>query len=137
MKTVLCHGVFDLLHEGHLEHLEQARAFGDRLVVSVVADKYVTKRNVFYAEDARTRLVAGLRCVDEVLLCKDYGPQAIIKIVRPDIYVRGSDYVQKHADTPEAELLEGLGIEIRFTKSIQPRTSDIVELLKSEWSIKV
>lgn len=124
MKVVLVHGVFDLLHEGHLEHLEQARAFGNYLIVSVLADKYVMKRDPIYKEKARVRLLWALRCVDRVVLCEAEGPQKIILELRPNIYVRGSDYEGKKM--PESNLLEHLQIPVRYTKSISPRTSDLI-----------
>src|SRR5580704_4899954 len=58
---VLCHGAFDLVHPGHLIHFEEARAFGDVLVVTITADQYITKkRSVTFTEDRRARQVAAL-----------------------------------------------------------------------------
>ena len=125
MKVVLCHGVFDLLHIGHLVHLEEARMFGDILKVSVVADKFVLKpRPLIYGEDARLRLLAALRCVDEVLLCNAPGPEEIIASLRPDVYVRGPDYIGRRM--PESDILEQLGIPIRFTPSSFRRTTETI-----------
>ena len=127
MKYVLCHGVFDLLHEGHLEHLEQAKKLGDFLIVSVVADAYITKRKPIYSERARVRLLKALRCVDSVQLCQAPGPQEIIRRFTPDVYVRGSDY--KGKTMPESFLLKRLKIPVRYTKSIPPRTTDILKAI--------
>lgn len=127
MKLVLCHGVFDLLHIGHVRHLEQARAFGDRLIVSVVPDKYVaaSKRPTIYNEDERVALLQALRCVDDVRLCGAPGPELFIGALRPDFYVRGKDYEGRQM--PESDLLESLGIQIRYTDSVPPHTSEIIE----------
>ena len=127
MKVVLAHGCWDLLHVGHLTHLERAKAMGDYLVVSVVPDKYATKRKPIYDEKARVRLLKSLRFVDQVMLCDGPGPEKLIRKLHPDIYVRGSDYRRKVM--PESALLKRLGIKVRYTKSVPPRTSDILEAL--------
>lgn len=131
MKTVLAHGVFDLLHIGHVEHLKQARAMGDRLVVSVLADDFLPdrKKPSIYGEEDRLLLVAALRYVDQAVLCKAPGPQGIIERLRPDIYARGSDY-DGH-EMPESELLRSLGIVVRYTKSLPIHTKDVIERLSA------
>lgn len=127
MKMVLVHGVFDLLHVGHLTHLELAKAMGNYLVVSVVPDRYVTKRKPIYDEKARVKLLKALRCVDQVMLCDAPGPEKLIRRLHPDIYVRGSDYRSK--EMPESALLRKMGIPVRYTKSVPPRTTDVIEAL--------
>ena len=127
MKIVLVHGVFDLLHEGHLEHLEQAKKFGDYLVVSVVNDRYVTKRKQIYNEKARVRLLKSLRCVDLVMLCNGPGPERVIRHVKPDVYVRGTDYKGKRM--PESDLLDDLRVKVNYTKSMPPRPTDIISTI--------
>ena len=128
MKVVLVHGVFDLLHAGHLEHLEQAAKMG-YLVVSVVPDKYATKRKPIYDEKARVRLLRSLRCVDQVELCRGRGPEWLIRKIEPDIYVRGSDYRGK--EMPESALLRRLGIKVRYTKSVPPRTTEVIARIRA------
>lgn len=124
MKTVLCHGVFDLLHFGHTEHLRKAKLFGDYLVVSVVADKFLSKGKAIYSQDERLDLLHALRVVDEVILCNSPGPEPIINFLMPAVYVRGADYVGK--EMPEGALLKRLGIPTRYTTSCPPRTSEII-----------
>jgi rfaE bifunctional protein nucleotidyltransferase chain/domain len=128
MKIVLVHGVFDLLHVGHLAHLEEARKYGDRLVVSVVLDAFITKSLPIYPEHDRIRLLRSLRCVDRVIQCEAPGPEAIIERLCPDIYVRGADYLGK--EMPESSLLNRLGIPICYTHSIPPRTSEVIERIR-------
>lgn len=127
---VLCHGVFDLFHVGHLSHLNAARKFGDRLVVSVLADNFVVKNRPIYDEKARMQLIGDLRCVDQVILCKAPGPQYIIERLKPDVYVRGTDYRGKRM--PESNLLEEMGIPVRYTKSVPPRTSEIIQKIRGQ-----
>ena len=124
MKTVLAHGVFDLLHWGHAEHLRKAKLFGDYLIVSVVADKFLSKGRAIYSQDERLDLLHALKTVDEVILCNAPGPETIIQDVRPSVYVRGADYVGK--EMPEGALLKRLGIPTRYTTSCPPRTSEII-----------
>src|SRR5256885_211297 len=72
-KIVLCHGVFDLFHVGHLRHLRSASEFGDVLVVSITGDKYVNKgpdRPAFLSE-LRAELLAGLELVDYVAIVEE------------------------------------------------------------------
>ena|SRR3990167_4685919 len=127
MKVVLCHGVFDLLTLGHIRHLEKARTFGNRLIVSVVPDKFLTKRVPLYNEDERVAMLKALRCVSNAILCEGPGPEKLIQRLVPDVYVRGGDYKSKRM--PESDLLERLGIEVRCTESFPHRTSDIIARL--------
>jgi rfaE bifunctional protein nucleotidyltransferase chain/domain len=128
MKFVLCHGVFDLLHLGHIRHLEVAKSFGDRLIVSVVPDAFLAKRIPLYNEAERIAILKTLRCVDDAILCAGPGPEFLIRLLRPDIYVRGGDYDGKRM--PESDLLEQLGIPVICTESFPHRTSEIIERIK-------
>jgi rfaE bifunctional protein nucleotidyltransferase chain/domain len=93
---VFTNGVFDLLHRGHVEYLEEARALGDRLVVGVNGDasvrrlKGATRPIVPCAE--RAELLAALRCVDLVLPFDDDTPERLIREVRPQVLVKGGDW---------------------------------------------
>lgn len=130
MKVVLCHGVFDLLHRGHIEHLREAREFGDRLVVSMVADKHVRKphRMLVYDQEERMALLAAVRYVDEVVLCDAPGPEIVIANLLPDVYVRGPDYMAR--PMPEDVVLWERRIHIRYTKSSYRRTTEIIESIQ-------
>ena len=129
MKVILCHGVFDLLHAGHLAHLERAKEMGDYLVVSVVPDRYITKRKPLYGERARVRLLKALRCVDQVMLCDAPGPEKLIRKLEPDMYVRGPDYIGK--EMPESALLRSLGIPVHYTKEFEDRTSKVIHRMRA------
>lgn len=130
MKVVLCHGVFDILHRGHVSHFREARQYGDRLVVSVVADAFVHKphRMMVNKQDARLEMVAAVRYVDEVILCEAPGPEMVIEKLRPDVYVMGPDKVGK--TMPEEELLQKLGIPIRYSVENFQRTTQIIERIQ-------
>lgn len=97
--TVLAHGCFDLLHLGHIRHLQEARQQGDRLVVSVTHDAHVRKglgRPVFTAAQRREALKA-LGCVDDVVINDAPDAVGVIEKIRPAVYVKGIDYAE-HVD---------------------------------------
>lgn len=124
MKVILAHGVFDLLHSGHVAHLLQARAFGDSLVVSVIADRFVAKgRKVINDERERVFMVGALACVDRVILCQAPGPQAILQDLKPAIYVRNDEYIAQ--DKPEYALCKKLNIAIGFTRTFPLHTTSL------------
>ena len=125
MRVALTHGVFDLLHAGHMEHLKQAAAMCDRLIVSVVADRFVNKR--FIINDERTRMfqVSMVKGVDEVVLCEDTGPWNLLRTLRPDIYVRKDEYSKM--EQPEYAVAVDLGIVCEFTKTVPPHAREIIQ----------
>jgi rfaE bifunctional protein nucleotidyltransferase chain/domain len=124
-RVVHCHGVFDLLHPGHIKHLEAARCEGDVLVVTVTRDEYVGKgpgRPVFNHR-LRAESIAALGCVDYVAI--NHWPTAVetIKVLKPDLYVKGSDYAEKEKDITggiyaEEEAILSVGGKIKFTDEL-------------------
>lgn len=121
-KIILCHGVFDLVHPGHIIHLEQAKAMGDVLVVSVTAAKYVRKGpgRPYFGDEMRMVFLEALECVDFVLLSEGYTVDDIIEVVKPDIYVKGEEYARPEEDltgkiAEERALVEEYGGKLCFT----------------------
>ena len=123
-KLVLCHGVFDPLHIGHIRHFQQARAFGHILVVSVTPDRFVNKgplRPVF-PEELRAEAIAALECVDFVVVNK--WPMAIeaIQALRPDFFVKGAEFEQKDDRTGaiplEEQAVSAVGGRLAFTHDL-------------------
>jgi len=101
---VLTNGHFDLLHTGHLDYLERARALGDTLIVGVNGDEGTRRlkgpgRPLVPAAE-RARLLAALSCVDVAVIFEEDTAHALLRAVRPDIYVKGGDYTP--ATLPEA-----------------------------------
>ena len=110
-RVVLTNGAFDLLHVGHLRSLERARALGDLLVVGVNSDASIraykdTERPVL-PEDERAELLAGLACVDYVVVFGEPTAERLVEVVRPDVYVKGADYATK--PLPERAAVEACG----------------------------
>ena len=93
-KIVLCHGVFDLLHVGHIKHLKKAKQLGDLLVVTITPDKFVTKgpgRPVFN-ENLRAEAISALATVDYVAINDAKTAVKPIRLLKPNIYCKGKDY---------------------------------------------
>jgi D-beta-D-heptose 7-phosphate kinase/D-beta-D-heptose 1-phosphate adenosyltransferase len=95
-RIVFTNGCFDVIHRGHLEYLEQSRALGDVLIVGLNSDASVRRlkgpdRPVNREAD-RARVLAGLRCVDLVVLFEEDTPYELIRELRPDVLTKGGDY---------------------------------------------
>ncbi len=100
LKIVHCHGVFDLLHPGHIRHLQAAKHHGDVLVVTITRDEYVNKgpgRPVF-PQQLRAESLAALGCVDYVAINDTPTAVEAIRKIRPHFYVKGNDYKDHDKD---------------------------------------
>ena len=132
-KIVHCHGVFDLLHVGHIRHFEQAKKLGDVLIVTVTLDRYVNKgphRPVF-SDDLRAEAIAALDCVDYVAINKWSTAVETITLLRPDFYVKGSDYTDAEKDRTGGIRLEEAAIksvngQLVFTDEISFSSSNLI-----------
>lgn len=95
-RVVFTNGCFDLLHPGHVDLLERARALGDRLIVGLNSDASVRRlkgvHKPYVNQDDRRRMLLALRCVDEVIIFDEETPLELIKRVRPDVLVKGGDW---------------------------------------------
>lgn len=122
-RIVLANGVFDVLHVGHVAHLQEAARLGDLLVVSITADAQVNKgpgRPIF-PDHQRARVVRALGCVDDVLIVS--GLTEALEKVRPDIVVKGIDYALGLQDE-HTKYCRDHGIEIAFTDTPKYSASD-------------
>lgn len=117
MKTVLCHGTFDLIHYGHILLFKRARELGDRLIVTLTSDEYVTKgpgRPVFN-EEQRLEWVQAIRFVDEAYIIREKTGVAAIYEIMPDIYAKGRDTLQwTNVIAEEREAVERVGGELVY-----------------------
>ena len=94
-RIVFTNGCFDLLHLGHVDYLEKARALGQRLVVGLNTDASVgalKPGRPLQDETSRARVLAALAFVDAVVLFGEPTPLALIEAVQPDVLVKGDDY---------------------------------------------
>ncbi len=132
-RVALCHGVFDLVHLGHVRHLEEARGFGDVLVVTLTADAFVNKgpgRPVF-AEFQRAEMLAALDYVDHVAINNGPDAEQVIRALQPDFYVKGSDYANADQDVTgkiavERAAVEAGGGKLVFTDDITFSSSELI-----------
>ena len=132
-KIVHAHGVFDLIHVGHIRHLEAARREGQILVVTITADKYVNKgpgRPVF-TEELRAEMLASLFYVDFVAINDAPTAENALQLIRPDVYVKGSDYRQAETDVTgkilaERAIVESYGGRVIITEEITYSSSTLI-----------
>lgn len=130
-KTVVATGgCFDLLHVGHLATLQAARQLGDFLVVVINSDASVQRlkgapRPLVSAPE-RAQLLGALECVDAVTIFTEDTPSAILRELRPDIWVKGGDYVSQ--ELPETALVESWGGQVIVVPYVAERsTSKLVQ----------
>jgi D-glycero-beta-D-manno-heptose 1-phosphate adenylyltransferase len=135
VRIVFTNGHFDLLHTGHLRYLQEARALGDALIVGV-NDDAVTRarkgpRRPITPEDERAELVAGLDCVDYVVIFHEDTAQRVIERLKPDVYVKGGDYTIDPADEgtplPEASTVHAYGGEVRIIPLTPDQSTTAIE----------
>jgi rfaE bifunctional protein nucleotidyltransferase chain/domain len=97
-RVVFTNGVFDLLHPGHVRYLQQARAFGDALIVGVNSDRSVREvkgpDRPITSEDERAEILAALVCVDAVVIFDESTPHVLISALQPDVLVKGADWAE-------------------------------------------
>ncbi|MCU7495321.1 MAG: adenylyltransferase/cytidyltransferase family protein [Ignavibacteria bacterium] len=140
-KIVHCHGVFDLLHIGHIKHFEKAKKYGDILVVSITPDRYVNKgpSRPAFNEKLRSEAIAALEAVDYVCINEWPTGVEIIGLLRPDFYVKGADYIRKENDltgkiTEEEEAVNSVGGKLVFTETVSFSSSKLINTYFSSYS---
>lgn len=132
-SIVQAHGTFDLLHLGHVRHLDAAKQFGDVLVVTVTADRFVNKgpgRPVF-TEALRAEMLAALEHVDWVAINPAPDAVSAIDLIRPNIYVKGQDYQNPAGDVTgkishERAAVEAHGGRMEFTQEVTFSSSELI-----------
>lgn len=95
-KVVFSNGCFDILHLGHIDYLEKARAFGSKLIIGLNDDASVRKlkgaERPINNQNSRARMLAALEFVDGLTIFSEETPKELISFLLPDILVKGSDY---------------------------------------------
>ncbi len=122
-KTIaLCHGVFDLVHPGHIIHFRQAEELADVLVVSITAARFVRKGpgRPYFDDSTRMHFLEAIEVIDYVMLSECYTVDDIIEAVEPDFYVKGAEYRSPKDDitgmiTEERKLVERHGGRMAYT----------------------
>lgn len=119
-KVVFTNGCFDLLHRGHVDYLAKAADCGQRLIIGVNTDASVSKlkgpNRPIQDEQSRLQILASLQCVDAVILFDEETPYELIKLLQPNVLVKGSDY------TPE----NIVGYDVVKAKGGEVKTIDFI-----------
>jgi rfaE bifunctional protein nucleotidyltransferase chain/domain len=132
-KVVHCHGVFDLVHPGHIRYLEAARKQGDILVVTITADRFVNKGpgRPAFNEGLRAEFLAAIEFVSYVAINHASHAVDLIRALKPDVYVKGSDYARREDDPTgkiyeEEQAIIAVGGRIHFTDEITFSSSTLI-----------
>ena len=131
--VVLAHGAFDLLHLGHVRHLENARHLGDVLIATVTADAFINKgpdRPVF-PEELRAEMLAALEYVDWTGINHEATAEGLLEAIKPDVYVKGSDYGDDANDPTgkivnERKIVEKHGGNLVITDDLTFSSSELI-----------
>jgi len=132
-RIVFTNGCFDILHRGHITYLNRAKNPGDILVVGVNSDTSVQRlkgpdRPINTLED-RIKVLSALSCVDYLTAFDGDTASDLVRVVRPDVFVKGGDYTKDRL--PEAPVVEGLGGVVRILPFLDNRsTTRIIERIK-------
>ncbi|MCB9452924.1 MAG: adenylyltransferase/cytidyltransferase family protein [Anaerolineaceae bacterium] len=131
---VFTNGHFDLLHVGHLDYLEKARALGDALFIGLNGDASTTRlkgagRPLIPAVE-RARLLAALLPVSGVIIFEAETADALLQTLQPDIYAKGGDY--RHKPLPERSTVEAYGGQVRLIDFLpEHSTSALIAKIKA------
>ena len=132
-KIILTHGVFDLVHTGHIDYFNEAKKFGDILVVSVTSNKFVNKgvNRPYFDEISRVKFLSSLSVVNYVVLSNFPSSVKIIQKLKPHYYVKGPDYKKKEGDlagnlSKEKRAVLKNGGKIFFTSGRQHSSSKLI-----------
>ena len=132
-KIVLCHGVFDLVHLGHIEHFKSAKNFGDYLIVSLTQDKFIKKGpgRPLFNEQQRMEFLRNIKIIDQVILSKAESSIDVINLIKPDFYVKGPDYKDYSKDKTKKIIFEENAVKknggkIKFTNDVKFSSSNIL-----------
>ena len=134
-KVVFTNGCFDLLHAGHVHYLQAAAALGDVLVVALNSDASVRRlkgpERPIIKEQDRGALMAALECVDHVLIFEEDTPHELLRLIRPDVLVKGGDY--RVEGVVGREIVEAYGGKVCVTGKIEgASTTQILQRMRGD-----
>tara|TARA_X000000950_G_scaffold289138_1_gene410133 strand:+ start:4595 stop:6154 length:1560 start_codon:yes stop_codon:yes gene_type:complete len=120
ISTIICHGVFDVVHPGHVRHLAYAKSKADLLIVSLTADQYIEKgaHRPHVPQDIRALNIAAFEMVDYVVIDENAKPLSLLSQIKPEYFAKGFEYVANDlalATKEEQETVNSYGGEIIFT----------------------
>jgi D-beta-D-heptose 7-phosphate kinase / D-beta-D-heptose 1-phosphate adenosyltransferase len=120
-KIIFTNGCFDIIHVGHIKYLEKAKACGDVLILGLNSDysvrKLKGKNRPINSQNDRAQILAALEVVDYVVIFEDETPYELIKLIKPDILVKGGDYKGKEV------IGQNIATELKLIKYIDGKSS--------------
>ena len=137
-KIGLCIGGYDLLHPGHMVHLSSAKSLCDLLIIGVAVDELNAKRKgsgrPIYPDFIRMYSLSQLIYVDYIFISNYVTAVEAIKLIRPNLYIKGPDFIKKQ--TPgiiaEREAIKSVGGKIKYTTDKKLSTTEIIDYIKRE-----
>lgn len=138
LRTVLTNGCFDVLHVGHVRYLDAAARLGDVLVVAVNDDASTGRlkgpRRPVVPLAERLELLGALRSVRLVLPFGQDTAEAVVRALRPQVYVKGGDYDDSLRTPPEASVARAVGAEVVYLPFVEGRsTTDLIQTIARRW----
>ena len=136
-KVVFTNGCFDLIHAGHIDYLNKAKALGDILIVGLNTDNSVKRikgdKRPIINEDERAEIISNLKPVDYVIFFDKETPSELINELIPDILIKGADW--KIDEIVGGETVLANGGEVKTIKFVNDQsTSKIIDLITSRYS---
>lgn len=129
LTVVFTNGCFDILHRGHVDYLAKAADLGDKLVVAVNTDASVSKlkgkHRPIQDEQSRLQILASLQCISAVVLFDEQTPYELIKLIEPNVLVKGSDY--KVHDIVGYDVVTNLGGKVSTIDFIDGYSTSAIE----------
>ena len=126
-RVVVTNGCFDLLHVGHLRYLTEAKQFGDILWIGLNSDLSVKElkgpNRPVNSERDRAEILAALRVVDAVTIFEGIRATDFLRVVQPDVYVKGGDYTIESLDISEREALLSVHAEIQILQLVPGKST--------------
>lgn len=131
---VFTNGCFDILHAGHVRYLTAAAELGDFLIIGLNSDASVRRLKgegrPIVSETDRAEVLEGLRAVDIVTIFDEPTAEELIRLVRPDVYVKGGDYSLD--ELPEAKIVQELGGRVELIPFVEGHsTTNVIERIKA------
>ncbi|GAB6281388.1 MAG: D-glycero-beta-D-manno-heptose 1-phosphate adenylyltransferase [Ignavibacterium sp.] len=138
-KVVFTNGCFDILHSGHIDYLNKAKALGDVLIVGINSDSSVKKikgeKRPIISENERANIILNLKAVDYVIIFDEETPYELINFIIPDILVKGADWeIDKIVGRAIVELNGGKVINIAFVN--EQSTSKIIQTIINKYCVE-
>lgn len=138
-KIGLCHGVFDVIHEGHINHFHTSKKNCDILIVSITADQFVKKgpHQPYNSSIKRAKVLDALKYIDYVYINKDLTSINLINILKPNLYFKGLDYLKKDLTgnlKKEIFALKKNNGRIYFTKTKVMSSTKIINNILINWT---